>query len=152
MGPEVVRGKQAPRRCPRCWSAGHTLCSKVSEVIRVHSRQGIEEPLEDSFSFWGLPPARQGWGEWREWTFSFMSWRNGPRVSLGPAFPGALGKSQAAALGFLLGSPAWPLLLSAQPAPSQLLPELPQLLLWPSHPLFPHSSLLPSPSCQIFSP
>ena len=47
---------------------------------------------------------------------------------------------------FCLGSPTWLLLLSAQPPPSQLLPELPQLLLQPSHPLFPPSSRLPSPS------
>lgn len=47
---------------------------------------------------------------------------------------------------FCLGSPTWLLLLSAQPPPSQVLPELPQLLPQPSHPLFPPSSRLPSPS------
>ena len=84
VGPEILHGKQAPRRWPHCWPADHAL---YWPGTRGNCRKGAEGPLGDSFSFWALPPVLRGLGEWRE-IFSFRSRRNGPPVSSGPVFCG----------------------------------------------------------------
>lgn len=108
----------------------------------------LEGPLEGPFSSWVLLPELQRWGWGRESGFSYLCpGRMGSPVSSGPPFRGGLGESKDAQFiwGFLLGLPVWLLRLAACPAPSQVLPELLQLLLQPSHPL-------PSPSLPLSLP